>query len=41
MHPTRGSIGKPLAGREVRVAEDGEILVRGPMLAAGTWRNGG
>ena len=27
--------------REVRVAEDGEILVRGPMLAAGTWRNGG
>ena len=40
MHPTRGSIGKPLAGREVRVAEDGEILVRGPMLAAGTWRNG-
>ncbi len=41
MHPTRGSIGKPLAGREVRLAEDGEILVRGPMLAAGTWRNGG
>jgi long-chain acyl-CoA synthetase len=41
MHPTRGSIGKPLAGREVRVAEDGEILVRGPMLAVGTWRNGG
>ncbi|HTU49823.1 MAG TPA: AMP-binding protein [Acidobacteriaceae bacterium] len=40
-HPARGSIGKPLAGREVRVADDGEILVRGPMLAAGTWRNGG
>ena len=40
MHPTRGSIGKPLAGREVLVAEDGEILVRGPMLAAGTWRDG-
>ncbi|MGO8720323.1 MAG: AMP-binding protein [Acidobacteriaceae bacterium] len=40
MHPARGSIGKPLAGREVRVADDGEILVRGPMLAAGTWRNG-
>lgn len=39
-HPTRGSIGKPLAGREVLVAEDGEILVRGPMLAAGTWRDG-
>jgi long-chain acyl-CoA synthetase len=39
-HTARGSIGKPLAGREVRVAEDGEILVRGPMLAAGTWKNG-
>ena len=39
-HPARGSIGKPLAGREVRVADDGEILVRGPMLAAGTWRGG-
>ena len=40
-HPAHGSIGKPLAGREVRVADDGEILVRGPMLAAGTWRHGG
>jgi long-chain acyl-CoA synthetase len=39
-HPSSGSIGKPLAGREVRVAEDGEILVRGEMLAAGTWRDG-
>ena len=39
-HPARGSIGKPLAGRQVRVAEDGEILVSGPMLAAGTWREG-
>jgi long-chain acyl-CoA synthetase len=40
LHTTRGTIGKPLAGREVRVAGNGEILVRGPMLAAGTWRNG-
>lgn len=39
-HTARGSIGKPLAGREVRVADDGEILVRGAMLAAGTWRDG-
>lgn len=42
-HPlrtSRGSIGRPLPGREVRVAEDGEILVRGPVLAAGTWRHG-
>ncbi len=28
-HVARGSIGKPLAGREVRVGPDGEILVRG------------
>ena len=40
LHPVPGSIGKPLAGREVRLADDGEILVRGPMLASGTWRNG-
>ncbi|MEO7004040.1 MAG: AMP-binding protein, partial [Acidobacteriaceae bacterium] len=42
-HPfrvARGSIGKSLAGREIRIAEDGEILVRGPMLAAGVWRDG-
>lgn len=39
-HATRGSIGKPLAGREVRIADDGEILVHGAILAAGTWRDG-
>jgi len=42
-HPFRtahGTIGKPLAGREVRVTEDGEILVRGAMLAEGIWRDG-
>jgi long-chain acyl-CoA synthetase len=39
-HPTQGVVGKPLAGREVRIAEDGEILVRGATLAAGTWRDG-
>ncbi|MHB8302371.1 MAG: AMP-binding protein [Acidobacteriaceae bacterium] len=39
-HPASGSIGKPLPGREIRLADDGEILVRGAMLAAGTWSNG-
>lgn len=39
-HISRGSIGRPMPGREVRVAEDGEILVRGEILAAGMWRNG-
>ncbi len=39
-HPFRlgkGSIGKVLAGREVKLAPDGEILVRGSAVAAGYW----
>jgi len=39
-HPFRlgkGSIGKVLAGREVKLAPDGEILVRGGGVAAGYW----
>jgi long-chain acyl-CoA synthetase len=39
-HTARGSIGKPLAGREVRVADDGEILVRGDSIAETEWRAG-
>jgi long-chain acyl-CoA synthetase len=39
-HIARGSIGRPLAGREVQVAEDGEILVRGDSVAATEWRHG-
>ncbi|HEX6493968.1 MAG TPA: AMP-binding protein [Acidobacteriaceae bacterium] len=39
-HTARGSIGKPLAGREVRVAADGEILVRGDSIADAEWRAG-
>jgi len=37
----RGSIGKVLQGREVRLDETGEILVRGENVAAGYWENGG
>jgi len=33
----KGSIGKVLPGREVKLAEDGEILVRGGGVAAGYW----
>lgn len=40
-HPFRagkGSIGQVLAGREVRLAEDGEILVRGESVASSYWQ---
>ena len=33
------SIGKPLPGEEVRIAEDGELLVKGPNVALGYWKN--
>jgi long-chain acyl-CoA synthetase len=36
----RGSIGKVLAGREVKLAPDGEILVRGSGVASGYWSAG-
>ena len=42
-HPfraTQGSIGKVLPGREFRLAEDGEILVRGENVASGYWEGG-
>jgi long-chain acyl-CoA synthetase len=42
-HPFRaaqGSIGKVLPGREFRLAEDGEILVRGENVASGYWQKG-
>ena len=36
--PRLGTIGKPLPGLETRVAEDGELLVRGPSIMVG-YRN--
>jgi long-chain acyl-CoA synthetase len=36
----KGSIGKVLPGRSVKLAEDGEILVRGGGVAAGYWDGG-
>jgi long-chain acyl-CoA synthetase len=42
-HPfrvARGTMGKPLPGREVKVQPDGEVLVRGPMISPATWSGG-
>jgi len=39
-HPAQGSIGKVLPGREIRLTDEGEILVRGETVSKATWEQG-
>ncbi len=39
-HVKRGTLGKPLPGRETKITPEGELLVRGPMISTATWSHG-
>jgi long-chain acyl-CoA synthetase len=39
-HAAQGTIGQVLPGREVRLSEDGEVLVRGETISNVTWQHG-
>jgi long-chain acyl-CoA synthetase len=39
-HAAEGSVGKVLPGREFKLADDGEILVRGENVSSGYWEQG-
>ena len=34
-----GSVGRPLPGTTIRIAEDGEVLIKGPIVFRGYWKN--
>lgn len=40
-HAAEGTIGKVLPGREVKLSDEGEVLVRGDTISNTTWQQGG
>lgn len=38
-HARKGTVGKPIAGVQIRIAEDGEVLVRGGNVTSGYFNN--
>lgn len=39
-HPARGTVGQVLPGREVRLSDEGEVLVRGETISNAVWEKG-
>ncbi|MFB7947385.1 AMP-dependent synthetase/ligase [Kitasatospora phosalacinea] len=37
--PKIGTVGQPLPGSAIRIAEDGEVLLKGPQVFTGYWNN--